>query len=213
MSRIVLTEQASAPATPSSGKVEFYYRSTGYFFYKKSSGTEYQLPNSPVLLSTATASNSATLDFTDLTGYRAYVFDMSALIPATNAVGFTLRISTDNGSTWKSGASDYAYGGARLAGATGYVNSTAATFMGVVDSVSNSRSGVSGRVIAPSLSSGINAHFVWEVAADLTDSAIWGVFGSGKYAAGTDAINGVRFLMTSGNITSGTVRCYGWDKV
>jgi hypothetical protein len=62
------------------------------------------------LISSGTASNSTTLDFIGLTGYSAYWFMITdPLVPVTNAVDLWIRISQDNGSTFKSGGTDYTY--------------------------------------------------------------------------------------------------------
>jgi len=42
MSRIVLTEQASSPSAPASGKVELYFKSNGRWYYKGDDGVEYE---------------------------------------------------------------------------------------------------------------------------------------------------------------------------
>jgi len=61
------------------------------------------------LIQTQVASTSATIDFTTgLDGtYNEYLFSLSSIIPATNATVLNMRISTDAGSTWKAGATDY----------------------------------------------------------------------------------------------------------
>src|SRR5258708_9409128 len=61
------------------------------------------------LIQTQTAAGVATIDFTtgiDAT-YNEYLFSLTGILPATNAQLLQIRISTDAGSTWKAGASDY----------------------------------------------------------------------------------------------------------
>lgn len=61
-------------------------------------------------ISTATASTSASIDFTGLTSsYFLYILRYSNLQPATDATTLILRTSTDGGSTYDSGASDYSW--------------------------------------------------------------------------------------------------------
>src|SRR3989344_2129528 len=61
-----------------------------------------------VLLSTATASNSASITFTGLSSaYSSYEIVAVDVLPATDSVSLFLRVSTDGGSTYKAGASDY----------------------------------------------------------------------------------------------------------
>ena len=62
-----------------------------------------------VLLSTTTASANATIDITGLTGYSHYRIYLSAVEPATDAQDLRMRTSTNNGSTFDSGVSDYAW--------------------------------------------------------------------------------------------------------
>ena len=62
-----------------------------------------------VCLATASASSSATVDFTSAidSSYDEYIFEWQNVIPATNGAGLFCRTSTNNGSTWDSGGSDY----------------------------------------------------------------------------------------------------------
>jgi len=61
-------------------------------------------------ISTATASTSASIDFTGLTSsYFLYIIRYSNLQPATDATTLILRTSTDGGSSYDSGASDYSW--------------------------------------------------------------------------------------------------------
>jgi hypothetical protein len=55
-----------------------------------------------VLISTATASSSASLDFTGLTGYDSYDFELELITPATDAVNLNMRVSVNNGSSYLS---------------------------------------------------------------------------------------------------------------
>ena len=61
---------------------------------------DFTLDQGWALLATGTASGSAALDFTGLTGYSSYAFVLSNIVPATNAVDLWLRVSTDNGSSF-----------------------------------------------------------------------------------------------------------------
>ena len=67
--------------------------------------------NGLVFLASATASTSATLEFStniDST-YNSYFFVFDALIPASNNVWMFTRTSSDGGSTFDSGSTDYKY--------------------------------------------------------------------------------------------------------
>lgn len=53
MSRIILSEQASAPSTPSAGKVALYFKTDGAWYFKDDAGTEHALSGIPESLLTA----------------------------------------------------------------------------------------------------------------------------------------------------------------
>ena len=62
-----------------------------------------------VHLSTATASSSATVELTGMTGYSSYVIYISSWTNSVSQSDVLMQVSTDNGSTWETGASDYMY--------------------------------------------------------------------------------------------------------
>jgi hypothetical protein len=171
-----------------------------------------------VLLEQHTASSSATLDFTTAFSatYDEYVFELLGLIPATNAVDLVLLMSTDGGSTYDSGGNytytDWRYvpGGAAQSGAD---QSSIPLCNGSVDHVSNNSSwGVVGRITLfypgdTTLYKRVIGQTSW-----LNSGGIFeGVEVRGAYKNAT-AVNAVRFFFNSGNIASGTIRCYGIAK-
>jgi hypothetical protein len=171
-----------------------------------------------VLIQRQTASSSSSIDFTtgiDST-YDEYVVEFTSVVPASNAA-FWLRVSED-GSSWKAGASDYnqsapstrddgAAGGATFC-STGDVRIVLAT------TVSNSAAdgGAAGtiRLYAPSNSAG--KKLIGFYAAAQYGSGFFSASGFGRYQGTNNAIVGVRFLMSTGNITSGTFALYGVKK-
>ena len=63
-----------------------------------------------VKISSSTASASSSIAFTGLSStYIAYILFYFNVAPATNAVTMLLRTSTDNGSSYDSGSSDYGW--------------------------------------------------------------------------------------------------------
>jgi hypothetical protein len=56
-----------------------------------------------------TASADATLEFTDLDEFDEYEFIFDDVLPANDGVQFKLRLSSDNGVSFNSGASDYSW--------------------------------------------------------------------------------------------------------
>jgi hypothetical protein len=160
-----------------------------------------------VLLSTIVASNSATVDFTtgiDST-YKAYLVEWDGVKSGSTGNGLQMRISTDGGSTWKSGASDYAYsfcywssGGTTMTvqSSTGVASMNCA--VAVITTTANFNPADSARF------------FTIETTASVTNSStsVWASRGVGNYTT-AGAVNAFRFLMQSGNIVSGTFRLYG----
>ena len=55
---------------------------------------------SAVLLSTATASSDASIEFTLPTAYKQVVFSWYSILPATDDDDFKMNVSSDGGSTW-----------------------------------------------------------------------------------------------------------------
>lgn len=61
-----------------------------------------------VWISNATASSSATIEFTGIDStYDEYVIKLLNIAPATDGAGINMRTSSDNGTSYDSGASDY----------------------------------------------------------------------------------------------------------
>ena len=171
-----------------------------------------------VLLATKTASASATLDFTEFNNavYKWYEFELENVKPATDGVYLRARFSTDGGAAYDSGASNYQYMG-YACGSLGLQNHASAgavaidlTYVGAAN-IGNAAAelGVTGivKVYNASLSAGYTRLFASLEYDDTTTTVVnMGLSGSRRAAQDTDAM---RFLMSSGNIASGTIRMYG----
>lgn len=167
------------------------------------------------LLATKTASASATLDFTEFNNgtYRWYEFELDNVKPATDIVDFYMRTSTNAGSTYQSGASDYAHGQtgtSAVAVATGASTGDVAIRLNTVVQIGNAATeyGVSGSLTLMGAPSAVNCTVMghityWNTASALVQLAL---AGARLAAQDTDA---VRFLFSSGNLASGTIRMYG----
>lgn len=169
-------------------------------------------------LETHSAASQATLDFTSWysADYDEYVIEVLNLKPATDNVYLYMRMSTDGGSSYDSGtnydsAQGYVYtGGAGVAGATG--NSLSA--MRLFDTIGNGGSyAVSGtfRLFEPGSSARYKTVLGQNHFYHATVGGLVAGYGSHVYKS-TTAINAFRFLFSSGNITSGTIRVYGIAK-
>lgn len=161
-------------------------------------------------------SNDATLDFTtgiDST-YDVYMFVLIDVIPVNDAVNLYIRVRD---TTFQSDASDYAYAltqineagtpTARVSAGASEIDATATIGSGAAET------GVSGfvYVYAPSTTVGPKR---LKVDLDYIDAGglIGNVRGSAHYQGANNAIDGVQFLFSGGNLESGTIALYGLKK-
>jgi hypothetical protein len=168
------------------------------------------------LLEQHTASSSATLDFTTFISstYDDYMFEIVNLIPATDSVRCWLQVGTGGGPTYDSGNNlvwcgfrNYS-GGSATAGAA---NPQIPLDSGQdIDNSANYGLWGSVRLFKPQ-STAPMPKFTGEIGYVDTSATVFAATVSGIYVGGA-AITGVRFLMSSGNIASGTVRVYGHAK-
>lgn len=156
------------------------------------------------LLSTATASASATIDFSDLldSTYKSYEIDFFSIVPATNSTTL-LGIVETGGSTWHTGGTDY----------TTNISSTSASMsLSTPISLSNTAAngGASGRIVISDPSS-TSVHTLVHTFVNFVSSVdgfMDGASRGNKYNA-TTAVTGFRFQISAGNITSGSFKLYG----
>lgn len=181
-----------------------------------------------VLLATQTAAAQATLDFTTRTAsgqsgaifqsdYDEYLIEIIGLLPATDAVDLYWRFSTDGGSTYDA-TSKY------VSTILAWISSTTATAgedpAGAVAQFAMRKSGI----ISNNASYGLDGCIRLAIPGGSKFPRCIGDFGfatnaivaqavthRGIYISST-AINAIRFLFSSGNITSGIVRIYGIAK-
>lgn len=173
------------------------------------------------LLATASASNSATIDFTTLidSTYEEYEFHIIEALPATNGASPWLRTSTDAGSTFPSSSGDYDWtlSKAKTTTATVSNGSTTATKIILSDAAVYSTASGGGfsavvRFFNPA-GTAAKTRFQW-LGASNEDSTLGGmsiVHGAGSRGT-TEDIDGIRFMFSTGNITSGKFKLYGLSK-
>ena len=176
--------------------------------------------SSLVLLSTQTASSSATIDFTsdiDST-YKEYIFKFINMHPATNTALLTFQADTGTNTNYNQTMTTTVFranqneadGGAALSYRTASDQAQGTSFQQLSQAISNDNdSGVSGELKIFSPSSGTFVkHFISE-----TNTAQATPDSQATYVAGyfntTTAITRVQFKMSSGNIDSGTIKMYG----
>lgn len=172
-------------------------------------------------LSTQTASASAALDFTSLitADHGSYVFLLNRLRPATDGVDALIRTSTNNGSSFDSAAANYAYGsiGFNITGSSALTVPVSTSETAIImngsqleGTIGNAAAeGIDGIVwlINPLNATGRKI-ISWDIHYQNQLGNTQAIKGTGQRAA-TSNIDAIRFLMSSGNITSGSINMYG----
>jgi hypothetical protein len=173
-----------------------------------------------ILLSTQTASASATISFTtglDST-YDEYIFKFIDIHPASNNVKFTFNMSTDAGSNYnvtktttffqayhEENDTDAGLGyatGEDLAQGTGFQSLAQNIGNGADESVSGSLT-----IFNPSSTTYVK-HFISRFSNYEEANRMFDCFSAG-YGNTTSAVNAVQFKMSSGNIDEGIIKLYG----
>jgi len=178
------------------------------------SAIQTQLDNRPVLISSATASSSATIDFTFPSGYNSLGLRCIGVIPATDNVGMWSRVSTDGGSTFDSSASAYSHQRQITSGSSSPTATltTADSKIALIDAGVGNGTGRYCNVFItiPNYSSSsqykniIAQQYIYR-----SDGAYNIRYINGVYLSNT-AINAIRILMSSGNISSGYFELWGY---
>jgi len=181
-----------------------------------------QVPSgSPVLLSTATASDSSSISFTsgiDST-YDVYQFEFINIHPRTDAVNFTFNLSTDSGSNYNVTKTTSQFRTQHFEDdsstilsydpSTDLAQSTGEQILTAGNQIGNGADeSTSGELTLYNPASTVYVkHFIGRMNYYSADNASYGSFLAG-YANTTSAINAIRFKMSSGNI-DGTIKMYG----
>lgn len=189
--------------------------------YTKASGQAVvaSTPASPglVYISTTTVSGASALNIAaglDST-YDHYEIDL-IVSPATDDSVLWMRISTDTGSTYKSGASDYRYSASTVDQAGNISiepHSAADTKIILSGNIGNAAAehAVLRICISRVSESSIYKFIRWELTATNGTPVFYETRGSGLYIADGAVIDALRFLMSTGNITA-TAVLYGRRK-
>lgn len=192
---------------------------TGQFLQTKGAADDpiwASLNNNFPLLASATASASATVDFT-LTGwtnseYAAYLVVFSHVAPATDNVGLWLRTSSNGGSSYDAGVSDYEW-------ATFNFNSTPSSAASgdpldseielVTTGLGNAANEAnSGTILIFNPSVAKHAHVTYDMLNISLAGALNRFQGAGRRLSAAD-VDAIRIMFSSGNIASGEFRLYG----
>lgn len=183
--------------------VEIFATATGWF----ATG----LP-SVALVRRQTASASSVIDFTLPSGFSRFNVDFTEVTAATDGAILSLRTSVDGGSSFSAGGTDYN-------------NTTQASRPGT-NSVTSSNLNATAIILSPPIdtaSAAITAHgdvriniggasrqasaYVNGSSLD-NDTALLSVFSGAGHRTASGAINAIRFLMSTGNISAGTFSLY-----
>ena len=168
------------------------------------------------LIEKKTAASSATLDFTTgiSSAYSEYVLVLKNIRPATNGVHMYIRVTTDGGSSFKSGVADY------VNVARSYLSDgSSAAHSGTSDAIkplgntaayNSAATGVSGEIKCFDLyNTSKRFRAVWSVGFQNTGAEEVFAEGSGRYDTSGTAINGLRLMFSSGNVEEGIAALYG----
>jgi hypothetical protein len=170
-----------------------------------------------VPLSTVSASAVATVDFTGISAtYDEYEIHILRCIPDTDTTNLLFRTSSDNGSTYDSGASDYRAGtttGNTQAGTMSFHQNLGTTSILLAGGTPNigasaNESGVTMtvRIVSPAAASYTEIEYSGSYVN--VDGYYANVIGGGARNQAA-AVNAVRLFFNSGNIASGIFTLYG----
>jgi len=174
-----------------------------------------------VLLATASASASATVSFTSLidSTYEEYQIHVSDFIAASDGEDVWVRTSTDS-ITFDSGASDYTWG---MGGdsSNSALNSVAGdsadseihlTQDGTNENLGNGAGETFNGIVYLWNPAGTNATQISAEVIYIDEASRSMRNSTGGHRNSAADVTGIRFLMSSGNITSGEFKMYGVDK-
>ena len=171
-----------------------------------------------VFIASQTASASAHLNFTGLGDYSKITFVLAQIKPATDDKEIQLLTSANNGSSYDVGASDYQYALSGRSGATTIAFSGSPTTKislcsGAVGLDPGNATGelITGVVDLYDPTSTDFTQLTWNVGFTNANGSPGVCVGTGTRLSAA-AVNAVRFIMESGNITSGTIYAYGTRK-
>lgn len=207
---LITWDSSGNPATVSTGTAGHILTSNGAgaaptFQANAGSGGAWEF------IATASPSTVAAVDFTDLSSsYFAYCFSFIYMHPATDGVDLYMRTSTNNGSSFDSGASDYVSGLSELNNISYSPQADAtAAFMEIGHSLGN----------ASTPESSYGNIFLYTQPGSLYPTIIGHLFNVngtainncviGGMRLSTTAADAVRFQFSSGNISAAFIKVYG----
>lgn len=163
-----------------------------------------------------TASASSSIDMTtgiDST-YGVYLVTMENVRPTTEANPFWMRTSTDGGSSFDSGASDYGYSRTQNESIAGFISSTDNSDSKLPLVASTDPGNVGGESLSGNvwIYNPSNASYNTNVASSLVVNTRFGSFGHYTIHGcrkSTGDVDAVQFLFNGTTVATGTFRLYG----
>jgi hypothetical protein len=132
------------------------------------------------------------------------------LVTASGGTSLYMRTSANSGSSYDAGVSDYLTEGVGYRGASANTTGSGAAAQIVVSSggyTVDGTSGLNGTMYLFGPAAGTKVHVTYQVVYP-SNSSIAMMTGAGRRDA-TGNVTNVRFLFSTGNITSGSIRIYG----
>ena len=173
-------------------------------------GSNYVPRGGMVLLASGTISAAATLDLvlsSYATAYSGFLI-LTDLLPVNNGDALWLRFSTDGGSSYDAGASDYAYASSWFgSGSTGFDQSAGAAQLLLNGNSSNTVS-MTSRTLLYDVEQVTNQRALYDSQGKNSSALVAHNIGGGVNLNGQDT-DAVRFLYSTGNISSGRYSLYG----
>lgn len=169
-----------------------------------------------VFISQGVASNSASIDFTSIGSYASYMIILDRVIPGTDATKLLMRVSL--GGSFRDTGSDYTNVNFRMApsgsGAEGNEVGGGATALNISsdgETLGTGTDEIFNAIIwtGNMAQSSAKKRFIWDVSFYSATPVSLRHSGAGAFVQANTAVDGFRFLMSSGNIASGTFTLYG----
>lgn len=183
------------------------WRCTGY-----SRADGMPVSQSRVLIETATASNNTTIEFTGLSSeYGRYEVEITDLECVNDSVDFRFRTSTNNGSSFDSGGSDYQYaqGGARTDATTSQNGDATASHIKLSNQMGNALNEYGNGIVTIFNPFGTKRTTVHAMISTTEQNGLFRVWYSAGQRKSNADVDAIQFLFASGNIQAGKFKLYG----
>ena len=163
------------------------------------------------LMSTTTLSANSSVTLA-LDGYRRYQIEFESVLCSSDGYQLQMQVSTDAGSTWDTGASDYDWGASRIGYYTD-INGTGAFIRLSGGTGSGTGEGLSGvlEVLGANDSSLQFRIFGKLIEPSWNSATVYGWDIVGRRAATSD-VDAVKLYFPTGTLLSGKIRVFGWSE-